>query len=76
MDIMHGIPLCDIANSSPGREFAINEIKLMLAFVLLRYDVKTKDGKRPQVTKFGALILPDMKAEIMFKERSDRPLAN
>jgi len=42
----------------------------MLAFILLRYDVMIKDGKRPEAIKFMALILPDMKAEILFKKRS------
>jgi hypothetical protein len=42
----------------------------MLAFILLRYDVMIKDGKRPETTKFMALLLPDMKAEILFKKRS------
>ena len=42
----------------------------MLAFTLLRYDVMTKDGKRPDPTKFMTLLLPDMKAEILFKKRS------
>ncbi len=59
-----------VSNSSPGRFFAVNELKLMLAFTLLRYDVMTKDGKRPEATKFMNFLLPDMKAEILFKKRS------
>jgi cytochrome P450 len=57
-------------NNSPGRFFAITELKLMLAFVLLRYDVMTKDGKRPEATKFMNFFLPPTKAEILFKKRS------
>ena len=59
-----------ISDSSPGRFFAVTELKLMLAFTLLRYDVTTKDGKRPEGTKFMNLLLPHMKAEILFKSRS------
>jgi hypothetical protein len=61
---------------SPGREFAINEIKLMLAFVLLRYDLKTKDGKRPSESSIGALTLPNLNAEILFRERNIEAMAN
>lgn len=56
--------------ASPGRFFAVNEMKLMLAFTLLRYDVKTKDGKRPKEMKFHAFFIPDMNAEILFKRRA------
>ena len=38
----------DESYSSPGRFFAVNEMKLMLAFTMLRYDVMAKDGKRPE----------------------------
>ena len=59
-----------VSNNSPGRFFAVNEMKLMLAFILLRYDVKTKDGKCPEATKFMGFLLPPTKAEILFKKRS------
>ena len=70
MDPMPGNDHQKVSNSSPGRFFAVNELKLMLAFTLLRYDVMTKDGKRPEGTKFMNLLLPHMKAEILFKKRS------
>jgi len=54
---------------SPGRFFAVHELKLMLAFTILRYDVKTKDGIRPSDFKLGFFILPDTKADILFKRR-------
>lgn len=54
---------------SPGRQFAVTVIKLMLAFILLQYDIKTKDGLRPARTKF--VLLPNMKAEILFRKRKD-----
>jgi cytochrome P450 len=55
---------------SPGRFFVINELKLMLAFILLRFDVKTKNGVRPKDWEFQGTILPDVNAEILFKHRS------
>ena len=57
------------ADSSPGRFFAINEVKLMLAFVLLKYDVKTKDGIRPPGFCFLGQAVPHMTAEILFRKK-------
>jgi len=54
---------------SPGRFFAVNMIKLMLIFVLLRYDVKSKDGKRPKDWHLGLALNPDLSAEILFRKR-------
>ena len=71
MDITHGTKTRDASYASPGRFFAVNEMKLMLAFTLVRYDVKTKDGKRPEDIKFLSILIPDMKAEILFKRRSN-----
>jgi cytochrome P450 len=56
-------------NISPGRFFAVNEIKLMLAFILLRFDITTKNGVPPRMMKFMAFLLPDMKGEILFRKR-------
>jgi len=54
---------------SPGRQFAVNEIKLMLAFTILRYDVKTSDGKRPEDFKMNWFLMPNQKAELVFRRR-------
>jgi hypothetical protein len=51
---------------------AVNQMKMMLAYILLTYDVKTKDGKRPPDLKFQTLTAPSMVAEILFKKR-DKP---
>jgi hypothetical protein len=55
---------------SPGRFFAVNEIKLMFAYTLMNFDVKTKDGKRPPNFEFHSLILPNTKAEILYRRRA------
>jgi cytochrome P450 len=60
---------CYVANASPGRFFAINEIKLMLAFTLLRFDIKTKDGIRPPDFKFQSNNIPNRSAEILYRKR-------
>jgi hypothetical protein len=55
---------------SPGRFFAVNEIKLMLAYTLMNFDVKSKDGKRPPNIELGTAILPDVKAQILYRRRT------
>jgi hypothetical protein len=62
--------LHELTNFSPGRFFAINEIKLMLAVTLLRYDVKLIDGERPADINITYMALPNMNAEILFKRRT------
>jgi cytochrome P450 len=57
-------------HACPGRFFAVNEVKLMLAFILLRYDIKTETGKRPANWDFGIRSIPDMSAKILFKRRT------
>lgn len=55
---------------SPGRFFAITELKAMLAHVLVTYDVKFQnEGVRPPNQWFGTTSLPNRNAEIMFRKR-------
>ena len=57
-------------NYSPGRFFAVNELKIMLAHVLMHYDVKfAQEGVRPPNKYFSEVVMPDMKAEVMFRKR-------
>lgn len=58
-----------VTDCSPGRFFAINEIKLMLAFTLLRFDIKLKDGVRPTDRHFQTFIIPNREAEILYRKR-------
>jgi len=58
-----------LAYHSPGRFFAVNEIKLMLATVLVRYDVKTENDLRPKDWEFQAQIIPDMSAKVLMRRR-------
>ncbi|KAM0545782.1 hypothetical protein ACHAPJ_011206 [Fusarium lateritium] len=60
----HGIWAC------PGRFFASAQIKVVLAYLLINYDVKLKkDAEKPGQIHYGLAILPDAQAEIMFKAR-------
>ena len=55
---------------SPGRFFAANELKVMLAHILLNYDVKIANGGgRPENMWFGRSSLPNTKAEVLFRKR-------
>lgn len=58
-----------LTDFSPGRFFAVNEIKLMLAFTLLRFDIKKKDGVRPTDIKFQNFIAPNRNAEVLYRKR-------
>lgn len=56
---------------SPGRFFATNEVKAMLAHVLLNYDVKLPNNSgRPSELWFGVSSIPDPTAELMFRKRA------
>lgn len=59
-------------HACPGRFFAGCEIKLVLALLLLRYDIRLKDGEtRPAPNMFMMTKSPSMTAEIMFRRRTD-----
>lgn len=55
-------------HACPGRFFASQEMKLMLAHIVMRYDVRLKAPRR--VRDLGPLIVPDDKAEFEVRLRS------
>ncbi|KAI0169540.1 ent-kaurene oxidase [Hypoxylon sp. FL1284] len=60
-------------HACPGRFFAGCEIKLVLALLLLRYDVRLPDGvrDRPAPNMFMMTKSPSMTADVMFRRRTD-----
>ncbi|KAF8997910.1 cytochrome P450 [Cyathus striatus] len=54
----------------PGRFFAANELKLLLSYIVMNYDVKLAGTERPKDTLFGPSRIPNMKAEVMFRKRT------
>ncbi|KAF2623086.1 cytochrome P450 [Macroventuria anomochaeta] len=58
-----GKPVC------PGRFFAANEIKVALANILMRYDVRLPDGAKPRVLHYGFEMLSDPSAKVEVKRR-------
>lgn len=54
----------------PGRFYASNEMKLVLAHLLLRYDIKLPDGHgRPKNFTFDSDMFPDPRARLLIKRR-------
>ena len=63
----HLIPL-----RSPGRFFAANELKTMLAYLVMNYDIRLEshDGKaKPLALHFASATIPDPKARVLFRRR-------
>jgi hypothetical protein len=55
---------------SPGRYFAANEMKTMLAHILVTYDVKFEnEGVRPPNEYFATYVRPNTKAKVLFRKR-------
>ncbi|KAG2005639.1 cytochrome P450 [Coprinopsis cinerea AmutBmut pab1-1] len=61
----HGRPAC------PGRFFAVNEVKAMLAYILMNYDFKLpEDSKTPPSPHwFASNRSPNQFAKILFRKR-------
>lgn len=54
---------------SPGRFFAANELKAMLAHIVTEYDVKFEDGTpHPKNTIIGSTVVP-ANADVLFRKR-------
>jgi hypothetical protein len=56
-------------SNSPGRFFAANEVKALLAHILVTYDFKVEEGKRaPRTRTIGSMRVPE-NANVMFRKR-------
>ena len=56
--------------NSPGRFFAVNELKAMMVHILLNYDVKLEDeGVRPPNEINGLRLAPNREAKVLFRKR-------
>jgi hypothetical protein len=54
--------------NSPGRFFVAHELKLIMAHILLNYDIKLV-GKVPEKVWIGSSIFPHLKAEIQVRRK-------
>jgi hypothetical protein len=65
---------------SPGRFFAVNEVKALLAHVLINYEVKfdpslgLKKGELPKGVEFANATAPDGNVVVMFRRRGDEEM--
>ena len=58
--------------SSPGRFFAANELKAMMAHIVMNYDVKFEhEGVRPPNKWYGLSLGPDPTAKVLFRKREN-----
>ncbi|KAI1791098.1 cytochrome P450 [Ganoderma leucocontextum] len=57
-------------HACPGRFFAANSLKTMMAYLVLNYDIKfAEEGKRPPNLRFGPADLPSHTAQVLFRKR-------
>ena len=62
----------NVSLRSPGRYFASNELKTILAHVVLNYDLKLGgDGSRPLEVYFSLSVLPALGGRVLFKKRRE-----
>ncbi|EJD49224.1 cytochrome P450 [Auricularia subglabra TFB-10046 SS5] len=55
----------------PGRFWAANEMKAMMAYMVTHYDMKMEqEGVVPAETWFGAAVIPDRTARMLIRKRS------
>lgn len=57
-------------HACPGRFFAANELKSLLAFIILNYDLKLGgNGERPRNIYWGLNVIPAPKGKVLFRKR-------
>ncbi|PYH65867.1 cytochrome P450 [Aspergillus vadensis CBS 113365] len=60
----HGIHAC------PGQFFAANEIKILLAYIIMKYNLRFPDGQsRPANWEIGQDLICDQTAQVLFRAR-------
>lgn len=58
-------------HACPGRALVVTEIKVALCHILLKYDIKLREGIRPQPARHGIVFAADGSTEIMIRRRKD-----
>ncbi|KAG7089740.1 hypothetical protein E1B28_011394 [Marasmius oreades] len=58
-------------HACPGRFFAVNQLKMLMGYVLLTYDVKfsEKQANFPHPLWFANTVIPNSSARVMFRRR-------
>ncbi|EED16415.1 cytochrome P450, putative [Talaromyces stipitatus ATCC 10500] len=58
-------------HACPGRFFAANEVKIVLIYLLLRYDWRIADGQTPQFRRNGFSLNLDQHLRMMIRRRQE-----
>ncbi|KAI0673798.1 cytochrome P450 [Trametes maxima] len=65
------IPFGHGKHACPGRFFAANELKAMLAYIVLHYDLKLPDHTQPPTNIYWATnVIPALNGKVLFKKRT------
>ncbi|KII83970.1 hypothetical protein PLICRDRAFT_179998 [Plicaturopsis crispa FD-325 SS-3] len=59
-------------HACPGRFFAANELKILLAYIVCNYEFKIPTNERPTNEFYGISCIPDVKTPLLFRERPGR----
>ncbi|KAH7105146.1 cytochrome P450 [Auriculariales sp. MPI-PUGE-AT-0066] len=57
-------------HACPGRFWAANEMKAMLAYVVTHYDLKFASGTMPPEIWMGFILAPDWTAQVLMRKRA------
>ncbi|EKM50862.1 uncharacterized protein PHACADRAFT_128456 [Phanerochaete carnosa HHB-10118-sp] len=69
---MEYLPFGAGKHACPGRFFAANELKSMMAHLVMTYDIRMeKPGEIPPGFCFSSNILPNRTAKVLFRKRKD-----
>ncbi|CAG7926536.1 unnamed protein product [Penicillium olsonii] len=58
-------------HACPGRFFAVNQVKIVLCHVLMKYEFRLADGTIPQVQKHGIRLQSDVSAKVLVRRRQE-----
>ena len=60
-----------VCSSSPGRFFAANELRAMLAYIVMNYDLRMVNGaSRPENFFFAVSMVPPQSTRILVRKRT------
>lgn len=61
--------LTEAFSNSPGRFYAVVEMKIMLAILISRYEIMSIPGTAPKQTFVATTAIPDTKLKTLVKRR-------
>lgn len=65
------LPFGHGSHACPGRFFAVDLLKVILAYIICNYELKTVHGMRPDNGYYGVICMPST-TKLLFRERPDR----